>query len=79
MVGGTGAWENSVKWIDSLAGKSWITWEIWNIPYFLMPSKETLLMKSPENLKLELDEKAIPTLEAHAMLLLWAEFHLFLQ
>lgn len=36
-------------------------------------------MKSPENLKLELDEKAIPTLEAHAMLLLWAEFHLFLQ
>lgn len=33
------------KWIDSLAGKSWITWEIWNIPGFLVPSKETVLME----------------------------------
>lgn len=43
VMGGTGAWEGSVKMDRQLAGKSWITWEIWNIPYFLIPSKETVL------------------------------------
>lgn len=33
------------KRIDSLAGKSWITRDIWHMPDFLVPSKETVLME----------------------------------
>lgn len=70
MVGGKGAWKGSGK-MDRQFGRKKLD-HLGNLEHSIF--SDTLQRdcaygkKSPENFKLELEEKAIPALEAHALL-----------